>query len=95
MERMGRRFRDGLDAQARRHRVGLRQSGLPQMPLILFDDDPDLEKGDLFASEALRHGAYLHPWHNMFLSLAHTEADVDRALEATDRALAAVAARSG
>ena len=32
----------------------------------------------------------LHPQHNMFLSAAHTEADIDRALQATDGAMAAV-----
>jgi hypothetical protein len=31
----------------------------------------------------------------MFLSLAHGEAEIDRALEATDKALATVAQRHG
>lgn len=95
MAAMGQRLRDGLAAQARAHGVGLRQSGPPQMPLILFDDDPDFARGALFVTEALARGVYLHPWHNMFLSAAHGPADIDRALEATDAALAAVAARFG
>jgi glutamate-1-semialdehyde 2,1-aminomutase len=41
--------------------------------------------------EALQRGVYMHPWHNMFLSAAHTMADIDRILEATDGALASVA----
>jgi glutamate-1-semialdehyde 2,1-aminomutase len=65
------------------------------MPMILFDDDPDFAKGNLFVTEALRGGVYLHPWHNMFLSAAHTVDDIDQALEATDRALRAVADRFG
>jgi glutamate-1-semialdehyde 2,1-aminomutase len=93
MERLGLRLRNGIDAQARRHGVGLRQTGPVQMPMLLFDDDPELARGNLFADTALRHGVYLHPWHNMFLSLAHDEADIDQALEATDKALAAVAQR--
>ena len=68
----------------------LRQTGPAQMPPVLFADDPMLEKGRLFVDEALRGGAWLHPQHNMFLSAAHTEADIDRALQATDAALAAV-----
>ncbi len=95
MARMGSRLRVGIEAQARHHEVGIRQSGPAQMPLILFDDDASLAKGNLFAATALGQGVYLHPWHNMFLSLAHREADIDRALEATDQALAAVAARYG
>ena len=60
------------------------------MPQVLFADDADVAKGRLFASEALRGGAWVHPQHNMFLSAAHTDADIDRALQATDVALAAV-----
>ncbi|MEM7022718.1 MAG: aminotransferase class III-fold pyridoxal phosphate-dependent enzyme [Pseudomonadota bacterium] len=95
MARMGERLRSGIDAQASYHGIGIRQTGPAQMPMILFDDDPDLDKGNLFAATALRHGVYLHPWHNMILSLAHQETDIDRALEATDRALAEVARRFG
>lgn len=92
MRAMGQRFRDGIAAQAARHGVGVRQSGPPQMPTILFDGDVEHATGSRFASEALKRGVYLHPKHNMFLSLAHTEADIDLALQATDEAFAVVAA---
>jgi glutamate-1-semialdehyde 2,1-aminomutase len=95
MARMGTQLRAGLDEQARRHGVGLRQSGPPQMPLVLFEGDTAFERGMLFTDVALRHGVYLHPRHNMFLSLAHSEADIDEALAATDIAMATVAARFG
>lgn len=87
MVRVGERLRTGLARQAANHKLGLRQSGPAQMPLLLFDDDADFAKGIRFTSEALRRGVYLHPKHNMFLSLAHTEADIDRTLEATEEAL--------
>jgi glutamate-1-semialdehyde 2,1-aminomutase len=80
MRRMGDRLRDGLSRQAANHRVGIRQTGPSQMPQVLFDDDADFARGFRFTSEALRRGVYLHPKHNMFLSLAHTEADIDRAM---------------
>jgi glutamate-1-semialdehyde 2,1-aminomutase len=95
LERVGQRFRDGLDEQARRHGLALRQSGPVQMPLLLFDDDPAFETGFAFAAEALQRGVYLHPKHNLFLCGAHTEADIDQALAATDDALRAVARRLG
>ena len=91
MHAMGQRLRDGLSQQAKRYGVGLRQSGPPQMPTVLFDDDPDFVKGYRFVTEALKRGVYLHPKHNMFLSLAHTAADIDAALQVTDQAMAAVA----
>ncbi|MEC9346384.1 MAG: aminotransferase class III-fold pyridoxal phosphate-dependent enzyme [Pseudomonadota bacterium] len=95
LERVGQRLRDGLAAQATAHGLGLRQTGPVQMPMVLFDDDADFAKGNLFVTEALQRGVYLHPWHNMFLSLAHTDADIDTALAATEPAFAAVARRFG
>ena len=88
---MGQRLRDGIAAQAAEFGIGVRQSGPPQMPTVLFDDDPDCAKGNRFTLEALKHGVYLHPRHNMFLSTAHTEADIDVALEATRAGFKALA----
>ena len=95
LERIGSLFRQGLTEQALGLGVGIRQSGPVQMPLVLFDADPAWEKGFLFCAEALRHGVYLHPKHNMFLSAAHTEADMAQALRATEAGLLAVRQRFG
>lgn len=92
MGEMGLRLRQGIAAQAAAVGIGVRQSGPPQLPTLLFDDDPDGAMGERFTAEALKRGVYLHPRHNMFLSAAHTEADIDFALEATKGAFAAVAA---
>ena len=81
---MGQRLRDGLNERADHYGVGISQSGPVQMPTLLFDDDPDWKRGFAFCAEALRHGAYLHPKHNMFLSCAHTPADIDVVLDAAD-----------
>ena len=91
MARMGQLFRDGLARQAAAHGIGIRQTGPPQMPLVLFENDPGYKKGFRFTTEALQRGVYLHPKHNMFLCAAHTEADVAGALKATDEAFAVVA----
>lgn len=91
LERVGHRFREGIAAQAASHGVSVRQSGPVQLPLILFDNDPRFEKGNAFTAEALKRGVYMHPRHNMFLSLAHTEQDIDQALQATDAAFREVA----
>jgi glutamate-1-semialdehyde 2,1-aminomutase len=93
MHAMGTRLREGIAAQAREFGIGVRQSGPPQMPTLLFDDDPDCAKGERFTQETLRHGVFLHPRHNMFLSTAHTAEDIDFALEATRKGFAALAAR--
>jgi glutamate-1-semialdehyde 2,1-aminomutase len=91
MRRMGERLRAGIADRAARHGVGVIQSGPPQMPLVQFEGDTDFRLGIAFCAEALQHGAYFHPKHNMFLSTAHTEADIDRALDAADAGFALVA----
>ncbi|MER8829557.1 aminotransferase class III-fold pyridoxal phosphate-dependent enzyme [Mesorhizobium sp. M0938] len=91
MKAMGQRLRDGLDAQAERHGLKLRQSGPVQMPVVLFEDDADRRLGNAFCLNLLERGVYMHPAHTMFLSAAHTKADIDAALQATDESLAAVA----
>jgi glutamate-1-semialdehyde 2,1-aminomutase len=90
MRDLGQRFRDGIAKQATEAGVGVRQSGPPQMPTILFEDDTDFAIGERFSAEALKRGVYLHPRHNMFLSAAHTVGDIDFALEVTSAAFAAL-----
>ncbi len=91
MRTVGTRLREGLDAQAKQYGLQINQTGPVQMPQILFANDPDFVMGNRFVLAALQRGVYMHPWHNMFLSAAHTEADIDRVLQATDGALKAVA----
>ena len=91
-EAMGNRLRKGLDEAASRHDYRLRQTGPVQMPMVLVDGDKDLAIGSALCLAALRHGVYLHPRHNMFLCAAHGAADIDRAVEAVDRAFADIAA---
>ncbi|MBL8581025.1 MAG: aminotransferase class III-fold pyridoxal phosphate-dependent enzyme [Rhizobiaceae bacterium] len=91
MVAMGQRLRDGIDRQASRHGLAVRQSGPVQMPVILFDDDADRRLGNAFCLELLARGVYMHPTHTMFLCAAHTVADIDQTLAASDEALATVA----
>ena len=55
-----------------------------------IDDDPQFRKGRAFCATALRHGAFFHPAHNMFLSAAHQSSDIERALEAAAHGFRAV-----
>lgn len=88
---MGARLRKGLEALSRSHGVPIRQTGPVQMPMVLFEDDPEYVKGSAFCTAALSRGVYLHPRHNMFLSGAHQEQDIDRVLEAADFAFGQLA----
>jgi len=90
IEGLGERLRTGLAARAEAAGLGFRQTGPATMPLFLFDDDPDLRKGFCWSSEMLKRGVYVHPWHNMFLCAAMTEADIDQALAAAEQAFEAL-----
>jgi len=92
LDRLGQRLRRGLDAAATSHGFHLRQTGPVQMPLFLFDNDPDLRQGFFWASQMLQRGVYVHPWHNMFLCAAMTEADIDMTIAAAGEACAALRA---
>jgi glutamate-1-semialdehyde 2,1-aminomutase len=87
---MGERLSAGLVERAAANGLGLRHTGPGQMPLYLFEDDPDLRKGFFFVSQMLDRGVYLHPWHNMFLCAAMTDADIGGMLNAAEDAFAAL-----
>jgi glutamate-1-semialdehyde 2,1-aminomutase len=87
---LGQRLRDGLAERAAAAGFGFRQTGPATMPLFLFDDDPDLRKGFCWSSAMLERGVYAHPWHNMFMCAAMTEADIDAALDAAEGAFDAL-----
>lgn len=90
--RLGTRWREGLDTLSKQHGFSIRQTGPAQMPLILFDEDPDFRIGYGWSSEMVKRGIYVHPWHNMFLCSAMTDADIDGALQAADDSFKALKA---
>lgn len=86
MQRMGDALREGIGSQAKEYGIVIHQTGPSQMPYMSFDGDDDRSLANVFAASALRHGLYLHPRHNWFVSSAMTEADLDVALSATESA---------
>jgi glutamate-1-semialdehyde 2,1-aminomutase len=93
MERAGTELREGILAQARSWDLPVNYTGPAAMPYLTFAGDEGHQLSDVFAAEALRGGAYLHPRHNWFISAAITGDDLALVLEATDQAFAAVRKR--
>jgi len=93
MQRAGTALRDGIVAQAAAWKLEVNYTGPVQMPYLTFVGDADHVLASVFAAEAVRHGAYVHPRHNWFVSAAMTPQDIDRVLAATDLAFAAVRER--
>jgi len=90
MEAMGRRLQRGISAQATSHGLPITYSGPPALPFLTFVDDVQFARSRAFAAACATGGVYLAPYHNWFVSAAHRERDIDRVLDVTDAAFAAV-----
>jgi glutamate-1-semialdehyde 2,1-aminomutase len=95
MRASGMRLQEGLSAQAQGHDLAVSVTGPPQMPLMLFADDPEFARSLAWSGACAAHGVYLHPVHNWFLNTAHDEATIDEVLERTDVAFDEVRDRFG
>jgi glutamate-1-semialdehyde 2,1-aminomutase len=99
----GKRLKDGLATAAGRHGMPAQVSGEPPVFDILFTDQPvvdyratltaDRRCIALFNEECLRRGV-VKAVNKIYVSLAHSDQDVDETLAVFDDALAAVAART-
>jgi glutamate-1-semialdehyde 2,1-aminomutase len=95
MQRVGQLLRDGLEAQAATHGLRIKQTGPVQIPFMTFSADTNFERANAFCLAAVRRGVYFHPWHNWFLSAAHTEDDIRQTLEVSDAAFGVVREQFG
>jgi glutamate-1-semialdehyde 2,1-aminomutase len=99
----GTRLREGLTAAARKHGMPAQVSGEPPVFDIIFTDRPvvdyratltaDRRRIALFNEECVKRGV-VKAANKIYVSVAHTDADVDETLGVFDAALAAVAART-
>jgi glutamate-1-semialdehyde 2,1-aminomutase len=90
MERVGLLLQRGLESQAAARGIEIVYSGPPALPFMSFKYDVKFGRSRTFAAACAQGGVYLAPYHNWFLSAAHSESDIARVLEVTDEAFAAV-----
>src|SRR6059036_1598267 len=98
--RTGTRLRDGLAAAVRKHALAAQVSGEPPVFDIFFTDRPivdyratltaDRERIKRFNQELVARGM-VKAVNKIYVSLAHSDQDVDQTLEIFDEALAAIA----
>jgi len=93
IERAGDRLCRGLTEAAARHGFDLRCTGPRAAPYPVFQDDPTLRKIQDFCGRAVRKGAFFHPHHNWFLSAAHDDESIDRAVAIAEESLAGMAGK--
>jgi glutamate-1-semialdehyde 2,1-aminomutase len=95
MREWGTKFQEGLANAAAERGVGISVTGAPTMPFARFEsDDEDRSLADAFTAECGKHGLYLHPRHNWFVSAAMDDRDLDQALVAVEAGVDAVAAKA-
>ncbi|HEY6394658.1 MAG TPA: aminotransferase class III-fold pyridoxal phosphate-dependent enzyme [Candidatus Binataceae bacterium] len=96
MRTLGEKLRSGMTSQARSAGIEVTYSGPPSLPYMTFKaDQGHFDRAKVFAGECALNGVYLAPRHNWFLSAAHTESDIQRTLEVTEGAFAAVKKQFG
>src|SRR4029453_12102144 len=86
MERVGLLLQRGLESQAAARGIEIVYSGPPALPFMSFKYDVNFGPSRTFAAACAQGGVYLAPYHNWFLSAAHSESDIARVLEVTDEA---------
>ena len=105
LHEVGRRFSQGLSGRFRKHGVSGQALGVgPWLQVVLGDEEIDdyrsLARADLAGAAALnmevfKRGVYNNPGSKIYLSLAHTDEDLDFVLDAYDQALEELVQRSG
>jgi glutamate-1-semialdehyde 2,1-aminomutase len=88
MKARGSQLRNGIEEQACAHGIDIVYSGPPAIPFLTFAGDESFQRSRIFSAACARAGVYLAPYHNWFLSAAHSETDIARTLDVTDRAFA-------
>jgi len=79
---LGRMLKDGLESLGHEEGFHARVSGPYAIPYLTFDEDTDLYLNQRFCAAMADRGVFMHPHHNWFISLAHTDEDIARTLEA-------------
>lgn len=98
---LGDRLRNGLAQVAKDTGTAIDQTGPSQMPLIMIngeDGNRDFPACLAFCDGLLDHGVFFHPYHNMFITPAMSEDDIDRTVEACHtvaKQLPAITAQTG
>jgi glutamate-1-semialdehyde 2,1-aminomutase len=83
---LGRTLKEGLESLGKEAGFRARVSGPLAIPYLTFDEDSDLYLNQRFCAAMADRGVFMHPHHNWFISLAHTEEDIARTLEAAQGA---------
>jgi glutamate-1-semialdehyde-2,1-aminomutase len=89
----GQKLLDRLGQVVAASGVPCRLSGIPPMPFITFDEDPQKKYRELrtrFYTEVIRRGVFLQPYHHGYICYRHTDEELDTVVGVVEEALAEV-----
>jgi len=95
LERQGRMLIAGMTEAGRRHGIELVASGPPAVPFVRVAEDPSFRQQQKLCSLAAAEGLFLHPHHNWFLGMAHSDEVIGETLARFDQACRRYAENGG
>lgn len=84
---IGEKLTQGLIDIAADHGRELKVSGMPSMPYLRTEHEDGIEFHQALCGECTRRGVFMTSHHNLFVSAAHTDADLERTWEVFAEAL--------
>lgn len=87
----GTRLVDGFKQLINDYGIEAKMVGMPVIPMLKFnyeDEEKNEKYKNIFFSEVIERGVFLHPSHHWFLSLAHLDKDIDDTLNAAEAGFA-------
>lgn len=87
LEQLGTKLVEGMLALGKQKGILLQASGPPAMPYVRVADDPSFHRQQALCSAAIQNGLFLHPHHNWFLGMGHTEEVIEESLRRFERSL--------
>ncbi len=90
MWKIGGKLMEGLTKIAEEQGVPIQMAGLPPIPMLKFTEPDEARRATLkkaFFTETAKRGVLLHPNHCWFLSVSHTEKDLNTTLEVARESL--------
>ncbi|MBI5118439.1 aminotransferase class III-fold pyridoxal phosphate-dependent enzyme [Candidatus Poribacteria bacterium] len=95
MYKNGEMLKDGMLDQADTYGQQVNYTGPETIPFMTFAGEDGWDKAKVFCEECYQRGVFFHPFHNWFISSAHTEEDIKKTLDATDAAFKRVKEKMG
>ena len=87
MWKQGKKIVNGFEKLINDYGIEAKMIGLPVIPMLKFtykSDEANNKCKEIFFGEMIERGIFLHPNHHWFLSLAHTDEDVDDTINAAE-----------